>query len=356
MSDEEPELEEELLVELHLAEARLLLDEEKEQEQEEVEEEQQGTVPATSTVAMSKNVTFQGVSIEVSTNGPTAATLTNSCLYPKEERATMTSDKLNELFDRATRERQTKYDILTMSITDTDKLDDTYNLQVMVMKTKTHCVRYDMENVFQVIKTNPEDKTEIIGVTDLYADYTTLTQKDVATSNKWYKTMTVDPQRKYFDTNLKLTYDYLENNIEPRLLSKCHETYSQYPSDEQGGPLLFKIMIDQLQVSTEAATRYFLNLLRDLKVSAFDGENIDQVVSMVRAAVQRLKNLKDPRTLKNAIPENLQQTLLDIFQTTSVAKFNALFAHMSQQIELKNMLSAAAIPSPSVTVDDLISQ
>jgi hypothetical protein len=94
MSDEELELEEELLVELHLAEARLLLDEEKEQE--EVEEEQQGTVPATPTVAMSKNVTFQGVSIEVSTNGPTAATLTNSCLYPKEERATMTSDKLNE--------------------------------------------------------------------------------------------------------------------------------------------------------------------------------------------------------------------------------------------------------------------
>jgi hypothetical protein len=38
---------------------------------------------------------------------------------------------------------------------------------------------------------------------------------------------------------------------------------------------------------------------------------------MVRAAVQRLENLKDPRTLKNTIPENLQQTLLDIFQTTS---------------------------------------
>jgi hypothetical protein len=103
----------------------------------------------------------------------------------------------------------------------------------MVMKTKTHCVRYDMENVFQVIKTDPVDKTDIIGMTDLYADYTTLTQKDVASSNKWYKTMTVDPQRKYFDTNLKLTYDYLENNIEPRLLSKCHETYSQYPSEER---------------------------------------------------------------------------------------------------------------------------
>jgi hypothetical protein len=58
MSDEEPELEEELLVELHLAEARLLLDEEKEQEQEEVEEEQQGTVPATSTVVMSKKRDF----------------------------------------------------------------------------------------------------------------------------------------------------------------------------------------------------------------------------------------------------------------------------------------------------------
>jgi hypothetical protein len=54
-------------------------------------------------------------------------------------------------------------------------------------------------------------------------------------------------------------------------------------------------MIDQLQTNTDAATQYLLDSLKHLKVSNYDCEDITRVVSMVRGAAQRLKNLKDPR-------------------------------------------------------------
>jgi hypothetical protein len=91
-----------------------------------------------------------------------------------------------------------------------------------------------MDNVFQVLKVNPNDNTRVTGMVDLYdKNYTSVTVKEVAQSNKWYSTMPTDPARGYYQNNLKLTYDYFENNVEARLLSKCHETYSEYTTSEQ---------------------------------------------------------------------------------------------------------------------------
>jgi hypothetical protein len=156
----------------------------------------------------------------------------------------------NELYKRATKTNQEKYDLLTLSMTDTEKLDDTYNLQMTVEKTLKNHIRFDMGNVFQIFKMN-SDTQDIIGFVDLYNDYTSITIKEVALSNQWYSTMPTAPDVGYYRENLKLTYDYLENNIEPRLLAKCHETYLQYSPSQHGGPVLFKTMIDHLQSNTD---------------------------------------------------------------------------------------------------------
>ena len=51
---------------------------------------------------------------------------------------------------------------------------------------------------------------------NLYTDYPSLTTAEVTQINTWYVTMTEDPHRKYFLRNLKLTYEYLVNNVEDK--------------------------------------------------------------------------------------------------------------------------------------------
>jgi hypothetical protein len=116
-------------------------------------------LPPSPTVAMvTKKILVDGLEIEIHLTAqlPVKAA---GYLYKKESRSTLTADKLNELFERATKTSQVKYDLMNLSITDTEKLNDTYNLQMTVEKTKANHIRFDMDNVFQVLKVDPNDNT-----------------------------------------------------------------------------------------------------------------------------------------------------------------------------------------------------
>jgi len=73
-----------------------------------------------------------------------------------------------------------------------------------------------------------------------------------------YLTMTEDPNNKWSQQNMNLTYEYLVNNVEDSLQSKVKETNLKYPVEQKGGPLFFKIMIDILQNNSSEAVN--LNL------------------------------------------------------------------------------------------------
>jgi hypothetical protein len=89
-----------------------------------------------------------------------------------------------------------------------------------------------------------------------------------------------------------------------------------------------------------------LDSLKNLKVSNFDGKDINRVVSMVRGAVLRLKKLKDPRTQKSSVPEDLATTLLEVFQTTSVDKFNELFTYLEKSSKVQYFKTGATALPP----------
>jgi hypothetical protein len=146
----------------------------------------------------------------------------------------------------------------------------------------------------------------------------------------------VGDDAKLFSQNLQLTYKHLVHNTEDDLVTKVNETYSEYPTAERGGPLFFKIMMDKLQNNSEDAATYLISVVKNLKITDYDGENVDNVVSLVRGAHKRLLNLKS-RTQKSLLPDDFAETLLQVFQTSSVPEFNTLFAHEKTQLELTEL-------------------
>jgi hypothetical protein len=130
-----------------------------------------GTVPSGMTQ------TLNGVTIKIRDTAPLV--IIKTILHKMQNHDSMLSDKLAELFVKATRVQHTKYDLISLLIKNQEKLDDT--CQAMG--------NYDCDNVFNIVD---QDKTpgylENIVLTksrDLFKDYAIMTPDEVTWSNKW---------------------------------------------------------------------------------------------------------------------------------------------------------------------------
>ncbi len=112
---------------------------------------------------------------------------TDEVLHKKDDRAKLTADDRASLFEKAVKLSHKKYEPMPLSLEDADKLDDAYNLDVLIKFTKRSHYTYDMHDVFLVVY--PKDGTEanMVDYTkDLYSQYADISIKDVAQSNEWY--------------------------------------------------------------------------------------------------------------------------------------------------------------------------
>ena len=165
------------------------------------------------------------------------------------------------------------------------------------------------------------DAVRVPKTVDLYAQYDELTEEDVARSCEWYNKWTA---RNYYCDNLTLTYRHLENNMTYKLFNKTFECYEAYPILQQGGPLLFIIMMKTLISSSDEATDYLKSMVKHLKITGFKGEYVPRVVSLLCAVYKRLRWIKK-------VPTDFPKTILKVFQASSVPEFNDYFAHYASQ-------------------------
>jgi hypothetical protein len=295
-------------------------------------------------IMVATTVRVGGVDIQL--NDTPAVIETVSPLYKKEARAALSDDKRNELFERATKKSHALYDLISLSLNDEDKLDDTYNLSMLIGKTKDSFVQFDMHDVCTILLLDSTDNKTVVHEKDLFRDYQSLRIEDVARSNDWYHKW---PIAKTYAQNLQLTYKFLQNNVADKLWEKCFERYTKFKPTEQGGPLFFLIMLQQLVSNTDEAARALQLRLEKLNISEITGENVDKAVSQIRGAVDRLEQI-------NKTPPDLTRKLLVIFQTTSVLDFNGHFKALEQKRVREGILDGKATTYDADKLCDLAEQ
>jgi hypothetical protein len=292
-------------------------------------------------------VTINGRTITVSSTAQTVST-GSTPLFKKENRIQLSEDKRNDLFDKATKARTTKFDLLTLTLSEEDKLDDTYNIGIQIAQLRNHFIKFDMDDVFTVVepRINPINRSTILSTNfqDLFAGYSQITEQEVALSNKWYNEHTVED---YYRQNLQLTFEFFENNCTKGLWEKCLEDYDEFEPEEKGGPLLFIIMMKKLQSHTDSAVQYLINSVKNLKISSFEGENVSRVVSLIRGANKRLKNV-------TTLPEEFPKWVLMVLQTSSVEGFNTAFTHLKREIEVVTPLRMRTSISNYPPIEDML--
>ena len=177
-----------------------------------------------------------------------------------------------------------------------------------------------MTDVFTVVFPTDVDNSPSLSSTrtpvDLYKDYLSVTRQEVAESCLWYSTW---PTAENYRQNLSKTFTFSRQNCSMSLFHKVLETYDTFPVGCRGGPLFFKLMLDVLVADNAVVADSLITHLKGLKISAVQGENVNSVVSLVRHACRRLRDI-------SRLPQDIELILLALYQTSSVPDFNSMFA------------------------------
>jgi hypothetical protein len=230
-------------------------------------------------------------------------------------------------------------------------LDDTYHLEMLIEHMRSSHGDYEIGGVFKIISwgVNPATNSLQIngGTRDLYSDYSNLTVENVAPSNEFYRPYVDDET---FTENLKLTLDYMKNNVTENLWNKVLEKYKPFHEKQKGGPLFFKLMMNQLLSNTELAAKALVERVEKYNIRNIQWGEVMKVMLQIASAINRLKHI-------GKLPQDMTITLLTIMQTSSVDEFNKVFAAIEVQKtgDDLNQSSTAYVKCFNYTVDDILS-
>jgi hypothetical protein len=93
----------------------------------------------------SKRVVIDGSTFTVSTTKK--AVIPQNMLFPNKECKTLDKKERHDLYVRATAKHHKLLDLISLAITREDKLDDTYNLEMLIERMISYHDDYEMDDI-----------------------------------------------------------------------------------------------------------------------------------------------------------------------------------------------------------------
>ena len=234
--------------------------------------------------------------------------------------------------------KNNKFQVISTKNDDSSVLEHVHNHKHQVRQFREHIELYDMADVCTIVipkmgVLSPELKLDSDGKPvsyDLFTNYAQLHPAVVAQSNMWYNLWSEAP---YIAQNMNYLYLLVKNNVDEKLWNKCLEDLEDYAPIQHGGPLMFLFAMKRIQNGSESAIENLKNRLKNMKISKFEGENVENAISFIKSAYQVLLSASTEN--RNYVPEDLPKTILKIFQTTSIKSFNEDFKLEYQMAQAK---------------------
>ena len=142
----------------------------------------------------------------------------------------------------------------------------------------------------------------------------TISQEEVEGSNYYYNTL---DEPKNFQINF-VTKDMLLNNTKADLRKKVEVQSEGIVNNNQGGALTLWLIRKAVVRASEKHVESIKSALKQLKLSQFIGENIDEIVRIMRNNMSVLE-------AAGQVPNTIVKQLMDIFMTSSNKSFNQVF-------------------------------
>ena len=236
--------------------------------------------------------------------------------------------------------KHNKLRVTQVTTEDKEILTNLLNTHNQLRALKAHVIEYDIGDVFTVLL--PVGTTGALHekTFDLFTDYPKCPPGLVAMSNRYYNSW-VDET--FIAENLNLTYTLIKNNTDEVLFQQALEDYDKYKPISQGGPLLLSIILHKINAVNAQYQEFLWIRVKALEIRKTPGENVDTVVSLLNAAYTTFRAVSTDEEGMNKVPPDWSKQVLQILQTSSVEKFNRIFAN---EEELAYRAAANAVGMP----------
>ena len=142
----------------------------------------------------------------------------------------------------------------------------------------------------------------------LFTHFRQLTVNNVAASCKYFAKYVTFPLRDgvsegNFTNELKWSYAYFQNNVEPRIYELVQADYATFDTLEQGGPLFLKLLLDLLVVSNDANESALVETVFNYNIKTNSKtEDIPQVYRNLSAITDTIMAIRDHKD--NPLPND----------------------------------------------------
>jgi hypothetical protein len=152
-----------------------------------------------------------------------------------------------------------------------------------------------------------KDPSGSVKTVNLFHHFTDLSVVQVAASNRWYSEFT-DDSKDQFHTNLEWTRVYFVNNVDAGLFTIINDNHKRHGREEQGGPLLFMLLMQELFFTAQKTAKSLHTLMKQFRIDSVPRENIKSVSTTVMSISRRIWFSK-----KNTFPPEFLNTILKLF-------------------------------------------
>eukprot|EP00536_Pseudo-nitzschia_multiseries_P005035 jgi/Psemu1/11581/gm1.11581_g len=151
---------------------------------------------------------------------------------------------------------------------------------------------------------------------DLFWNYLQLPPGQVSASSRFYLEFVEDDHLMH--KNLAWSFIYYKKNVQKELYNTVHSNWMEYSPSEQGGPLLLKLLLDEVSMTGKASLTSLIHIL-----------------DTFQAIFNTIRELR-PRS---DLPDESMRKLLTVFWTTSIDDFNQQFTMMEDQRKSQVLLN-----------------
>ena len=203
---------------------------------------------------------------------------------------------------------------------DTDFFGNNNKVMMQLFNLKGRLTSYCMQSVFQVLPIDPITGTldESKATTNLLESACTISEAQVRLSNQAYAENTSE---KIHPQNLSWTQEMLLALCDSTLRSDIEHRLVSIPQNEQGGPLILHMILNQMMSTTHEAARHIVRRLESHSVTNYSGENIPNFCATFNNAIMRLN-------VSGHVPKDVANIFFVQLQTCTVPKFVSLLDNL----------------------------
>lgn len=185
----------------------------------------------------------------------------------------------------------------------------------------------DMLDVFTIASGYKVDGSGPLAVAtsiDLFHDIREIDLGITKMANQYF----IEYGEDYHGENVIWSGEKILNSCDSTLRDKLIESTRGWEAKHKGGPTYLKLLMGLIVATSEKSLRSLLDKVGTLKLTDFNGEDVNKAVSFLRGATLILRD-------NQALPSDFYNLIIKIFKNTTCEDFKSFVKLLEHNVELK---------------------